>query len=170
MDDAHFLSRWPSGDAVFELLAGLVAAGGGRVHCWLGGTHALAGALPVLPAGLCSEVLRLPALPQLACRRLVQNLLDYFWVSLRPPQLLDRLVFYSGGHPQILFLLLREMFDRRGRPQGRAPFNDSQLEDAWQSPALRREASNILLEPLDGRADLRLALGYILQWAGRGYL
>jgi hypothetical protein len=148
-------------------MARLVSAGDGRIRCWFAGAPSLAdqtGSLSVDDG----EVLRLAALAHSTCRQLVQRLFDFYWVSLRSPDLLDRIVFYSGGHPRILFLLLRELFEQRGRHHGRSPFQDSHVEGAWISENLRQEAGRLLLAPLDGRPDLRLALGYVLQLAGEG--
>jgi hypothetical protein len=168
LDDADLLLASPDrGHCLFALLASLAAAGQGRIRCWVAGAPSLARELPTSAAGAGAggETLWLSCLSQQACHQILQTLFDYLWVMVRPAAILDRLALYGGGHPRILFLLLRELFTQR-RHQGRSPFLEAHVEDAWHAAGMRDEAARILLAPLHLRDDLRLALGYILQLAG----
>lgn len=99
------------------------------------------------------QLLLLQPLPLEEIRAYLLSLFDMLNISCEPPQLLEQLVFCSGGHPGILFSLLRQLFEHQASRsvRKRVSISEAALDAAWSATRFRQISAEMLLEPLSRR-------------------
>lgn len=109
------------------------------------------------------QILLLKPLPLEEIRAYLLSLFDMLNISCEPPQLLDQIVFCSGGHPGILFSLLRQLFEHQASRsmRKRISISEAALEAAWTAAPFRQISAELLLAPL-GRRPPQLQMLYRL--------
>lgn len=108
-----------------------------------------------VPALSATAVLGVPSFA--AVQRYLLSCLHCLGISCHPPHLLDRIVYYSGGHQALLDALLYGIAQELGDTRG--PISAAHLEAAWKGEEFRAVAKRSLLTPLDGQPQLLSALG-----------
>ena len=163
--DGGNLTEQPDGGRVIaRWLGAITEASGGRIRCALAGPPDLA--LPGGPfEGITHRRITLGPLGHGSLRTLLADLADILGLAFDGLELLDRLAFYTGGHPTIFYLLLIEMLQRKGvrHQRGRPVIDLVDLKEAWRGEAFRRQSKEILLGAVLRQQHLRIALDCLIQ-------
>ncbi len=97
-------------------------------------------------------------------QRYLLSCLNCLGIGCDPPHVLDRIVYYSGGHQALLDALLYGIAQVLGNSRG--PISAAHLEAAWNGDDFRSVAKRLLLKPLDGQPQMLSALGGLARFSG----